>query len=125
MPIEKTNYLLSQLPISDLEFIRPHLHRFDLIQGDVLVEQGKPADYVYFPHSGLLSLVVHLKDSDGVEAVMVGSDGILGPTTAMANPPSNNETVVQLSGNSSRLSVSMYKEVHAQSAGVRSLGRPL
>jgi hypothetical protein len=52
---------------------------------------------------------------------MVGRDGMLGPTTALANPPSHNESIVQLPGGSSRMSVRLYKEVFAQSAGLRSL----
>jgi CRP-like cAMP-binding protein len=117
----RTNYLLAELPTTDLEFIRPHLQQCNLVQGETLVEQGKPAEHVYFPHSGLISLVVRLKSGASVEAVMVGRDGILGPSTAMANPPSHSEAVVQLSGNASRLSVRVYKEVYAQSAGLRSM----
>jgi CRP-like cAMP-binding protein len=117
----QTNYLLSELATPDLEFLNPHLQRHDMPLGAVLTPQGEPAEYVYFPHKGLISLVVHLEGGGSVEAVVVGRDGMLGPSTALANPPSHSEAVVQLSGNASRLSVRLYKEVYAQSAGLRSL----
>jgi CRP-like cAMP-binding protein len=121
MPNYQTNYLLGELATPDIDFLAPHLQLYDLKQGEVLIPQGKPAEYVYFPHSGLISLVVRLHSGASIEAVMVGRDGMLGPTTALANPPAHSEAIVQLSGGSSRMSVRIYKEVFAQSAGLRSL----
>jgi CRP-like cAMP-binding protein len=54
------NRLLSSLPASDFELLRPHLETTELIQGDVLVGAGDNLSRVYFPHSGIISLVVSL-----------------------------------------------------------------
>jgi CRP-like cAMP-binding protein len=121
MPATSGNQLLRLLPPEDFGLLRPHLKPFDLVQGAVLVEFGQPIEHVYFPHDGMISLVVHLQSGGSVEGVVVGRDGVLGATVATANPPSHAEAVVQLAGSSFRSDVRGFREAFGQSAALRSL----
>jgi hypothetical protein len=55
----------------DLE-LRPHLKPVELKHEAVLFEAGDKIDRVYFPHSGIISLVVELAGGETVEAAMIG-----------------------------------------------------
>ena len=70
--------LLRSLPRGDFELLLPHLKAFDLVQGDLLFDAGESVNWVYLPHSGVVSLVVGLADGQLIEAAMVGRDSIVG-----------------------------------------------
>jgi CRP-like cAMP-binding protein len=44
----------------------------------VLIEAGEKLDHVYFPHSGMLSLLVVLDDGKAIEVATVGREGVIG-----------------------------------------------
>jgi CRP-like cAMP-binding protein len=49
-----------------------HLKPVELKHEAVLFEAGDKIDRVYFPHSGIISLVVELAGGETVEAAMIG-----------------------------------------------------
>jgi CRP-like cAMP-binding protein len=51
------NRLLASLPPSDLESLQPHLEPVDLVHEAVLFEAGDTVDRVYFPHTGIISIL--------------------------------------------------------------------
>src|SRR5260221_14685869 len=51
------NKLLSTLPRDQFDLLAPHLTTVSLSQGEMLVGAGEEFDHVYFPHSGMLSLL--------------------------------------------------------------------
>jgi hypothetical protein len=58
--------------------ILPLLADEDLEHATVLFEPGEPIRYVYFPESGIVSLVALLKSGAMAEAGMVGREGLVG-----------------------------------------------
>jgi CRP-like cAMP-binding protein len=50
---------------------------------------------VYFPYSGIVSLVVELKEGDMVEAAMVGHDGVVNAASSLDGKVSLNKAIVQ------------------------------
>ena len=77
------NRLLASLSPADFELVRPHLKTVDLIQGTVLFEAGDPVNRVYFPHSGIISLVVPMANGEMIEAAMIGRDSVVGGSSAL------------------------------------------
>ena len=65
------NRLLASLPSDAFSAVAPHLKVVELKFGDVVAEAGGPIRQVYFPYSGVISLVVELdagiddRDGDG------------------------------------------------------------
>ena len=55
------NRLLASLPADAFSAISPHLKIVELKFGDVVAETGSPIRQVYFPYSGVISLVVELE----------------------------------------------------------------
>ena len=60
-----SNVFLATLAPADIGSLRPHLKTFDRPQGAVLFEVGAAIQQVYFPHSGIVSLVVELASDGG------------------------------------------------------------
>ena len=66
------NGLLASLVPADFELLRPHLKPVEFKKEAVLYSAGDKIDRVYFPHSGIISLVVELAGGETVEAAMIG-----------------------------------------------------
>jgi CRP-like cAMP-binding protein len=73
------NRLLASLPREEYERLRPNLESIHLPRGRVLCEAGDFAQYVYFPLSGVISLLSSTEAGEVIEVAMVGNEG----TTAL------------------------------------------
>src|SRR5580765_630909 len=62
-----SNKLLNALPQSDFQLLHPRLTTIHLAQGTVLYEAGNEVDEVYFPLSGMISLLVVMRDGKAIE----------------------------------------------------------
>jgi CRP-like cAMP-binding protein len=103
--LRSPNRLLASLNPTDFELLQPHFKPVDLVQEAVLFEAGDPIDRVYFPYSGIISLVVVLAGGEMIEAAMVGRDSMLGGSSATDGQVSLNRVVVQLPGSGVALDV--------------------
>jgi len=74
-----SNRLLQSLPSKEYERLRPNLHQVHLPRGRVLCEAGDVAQDVYFPLSGVVSLLSSTEAGEVIEIGMVGNEG----TTAL------------------------------------------
>jgi CRP-like cAMP-binding protein len=115
------NQLLASLSPADFELIRPNLIFTDLVYETILAEAGRPIARVYFPHNGIISLVVRLAAGETVEAAMIGSDGVFGAAAALDGQISVNTAIVQRSGSASTLDVAHLRKAAEQSASFRAL----
>jgi CRP-like cAMP-binding protein len=73
----RQNAILAELSESDLSLIAPHLSIVPLTQGEVLQDQEARVERVYFPLSGLVSLIAMMRNGTGVEAAVIGREGIV------------------------------------------------
>jgi CRP-like cAMP-binding protein len=113
------NRLLASLPPADFELLRPHLKPIELVHGAILLETGDTIDRVYFPHSGIISLVVDLASGQTIEAAMVGRDSMLGGAAALDGQISLNKAIVQLAGAGETLDVERFRRVAEKSPDFR------
>jgi CRP-like cAMP-binding protein len=97
------NRLLAVLPPEVLERLTPEMETVPLRQRDVVQPIGRLAEHVYFPHSGMGSIVIHLKGDVNVEAATVGNEGMLGISYVLGDALATEETMIQLPGEASRL----------------------
>src|SRR5262245_43645987 len=59
--------ILRQLPADDLKSVQPWLSLMDLRSGVVLHEPGEPIERVYFPLSGMISLLAVMQSGEQIE----------------------------------------------------------
>jgi CRP-like cAMP-binding protein len=72
------NRLLDSLPAADTADLAPHLELVRLELKELLLEQGKRIDSVYFPLTAVASLLNLVQDTSGVEIATVGNEGLVG-----------------------------------------------
>lgn len=115
------NRILASLPKAVLAGIQSHLKVIDLKLGDVLAEAGGAVKHVYFPHSGVISLVVELAIGQMIETAMVGRDGVFNAASALDGKISLNKGIVQLAGTASVISVTRLAALADEHKPFRSL----
>ena len=73
------NALLSALPRGQFNILlRPYLTIVSVVQATLLLETGDECEHVYFPHNGMLSLLVVLQDGQSIETATVVREGVVG-----------------------------------------------
>jgi CRP-like cAMP-binding protein len=115
------NKLLASLPRDHFDRLLPNLVAVNLPQGLVLNEAGDEVDQVYFPHSGMLSLLAVLRDGKAIETATVGSEGVVGAMAGLGLHKSQVRVVVQMQMSGSKISASHLRTVAAGSDPVRNL----
>jgi CRP-like cAMP-binding protein len=115
------NKLLAALPRTDFQFLAPHLTTLQLAQGTVLSESGNEVDEVYFPLSGMVSLVVVMRDGKAIETATVGREGVVGAMSGLGLHTSWVRAIVQLPTFASRISSPQLRKVAASSKPVADL----
>jgi CRP-like cAMP-binding protein len=71
--------------------------------GETIAKSKAALDYVYFPQSGVLSLVGLTANEPPIEVGMVGSEGVAGLSLFLGVPRSPNDVIVQASGAAIRI----------------------
>src|SRR3954470_24661497 len=72
------NQILAKLPSHELAEITSRAEQVFIPLRQVLFEQGSSIEQVYFPLTGMTSLVIILSDGTTIEAMTVGREGFVG-----------------------------------------------
>ena len=115
------NRLLASLPANAFSAISPHLKIVELKFGEVVAEAGSPIRQVYFPYSGVISLVVELEVGTMIETAMVGRDGVLNAAPALDGKVSLNKGIVQFAGSAGTIEVNRFRRLANEFEPFRSL----
>ena len=115
------NRLLASLPANAFSAISPHLKIVELKFGEVVAEAGSPIRQVYFPYSGVISLVVELDVGAMIETAMVGRDGVLNAASALDGKVSLNKGIVQSAGSAGTIEVNRFRRLANEFEPFRSL----
>jgi CRP-like cAMP-binding protein len=97
------NRLLGALPARERALVREDIEQVRLETWQVLESPTEPISHVYFPISGLVSVVGTSGDDHRIEVGMVGYEGMTGLALVLGYDRSSNETVVQADGEAFRL----------------------
>lgn len=95
---DHNNALLARLPQSVCDRLRPDLILLDLQPGAVLDAEGAHQHQIYFPRTGVVSLLRVLKNGDAGEVAMVGNEGMIGISLLVDGYQSTTRAVVQVPG---------------------------
>lgn len=72
------NRLLAALPPSEYRRLLPKLETVYLTLKQCVYESLRTIDYVYFPLSGIVSILTFMNDGRGIEVATVGNEGMVG-----------------------------------------------
>lgn len=104
-----TNRLLAALPKAEYQRLLPKLEPFTLVFGEVIYEPGDVIRNVYFPTSGIISLLAAVEDRATLEVGIVGREGMVGLPEFMGVKISNNRAVVQGAGAAMRMKATAFR----------------
>ena len=97
------NELLTALPASDMQRLRPDLEPVVLKLGEVIFESGDEPGFLYFPTSGIISLLQVMANGSTGEIAIVGNEGAVGIALFMGGESSPSRAVVQSAASALRL----------------------
>jgi CRP-like cAMP-binding protein len=115
------NLLLASLPPKDLALLVPHLKDVAIEQGVMLQEAGEPIELVFFPQSGMISLLAVMPAGNGIETATIGREGAVGALSGLGARTAVGRAVQQVAGISSRIAVSRFLSAVSESPGIRDL----
>jgi CRP-like cAMP-binding protein len=115
------NRFLATLPPHDFSLLAPHLRTIPLERGVMLHDVGEEIEHVYFPHTGMVSLVAVMQSGATVETATIGRAGVIGASAGLGARSTIARAIVQLPGTAAWISASQFHAAAAQSAAVRDL----
>ncbi|MGO9007172.1 MAG: Crp/Fnr family transcriptional regulator [Beijerinckiaceae bacterium] len=115
------NRLLAALSPVDFALLASDLREVRYKQGALLQEAGEPIKVVYFPQTGMISLLAVMQAGNGVETATVGCEGAVGIMAGLGGRTAVGRAVVQVAGISSHITASRFLEAANASAGIREL----
>jgi CRP-like cAMP-binding protein len=101
--VKSRNEILRRLGQEDYERLRPQLQEVSLSVKQLIYEQSRKIDYVYFPESGILSVVKVLEDGTIIETNTVGNEGLVGLPAVFGIDTSPSRVFCQVPGQALRL----------------------
>ena len=105
-----TNFLLSSLPSREYNRLLPHFDRVPLHFKDVVHDLGQPISHLYFPTSGMLSLLL-ARDGHraGMEVGVVGREGMAGLSVFLGAVSESTRSMVQVPGEALRIHADKFR----------------
>lgn len=102
-PPQSENLILSAIVPEEYERLRPLLEVHPLRMRETLQEAGDMPEYVYFPTSGIISLLTVLENGMMIEFATVGREGTTGVPLTVGLAYSNMALISQLPGEALRM----------------------
>ncbi len=97
-PYSGENRLLASLGRGDRAALAPQLKMVELRRGDVLLQPRAAIEHVYFPLSGMVSLLAVMRSGEAIETGIVGREGVVGGSVASGDWHSFGQATVQIAG---------------------------
>jgi CRP-like cAMP-binding protein len=117
----KFNRFLTTLPPHDFALLAPQLRTIALERGAMLHDVGEEIEHVYFPHSGMVSLVAVMQNGATVETASIGRAGVIGASAGLGARRAFARPIVQLPGTAAWISASQFHVTAKQSQAIRDL----
>lgn len=98
-----TNELLAYLPKKDYQSLQRHLEEVPLVFEKTVYTPGQLISDVFFPNSGIISLLAGANERATLEVGLVGKEGMVGLSAFLGVSSSLNRAVVQGAGSALKM----------------------
>jgi CRP-like cAMP-binding protein len=102
------NCFLGGLAGDESALFKPHLVEVSLKVGQRLHRAGEPVEHIYFPHTGIVSLVAPTSGRAAIQGALVGLEGVVGGLSMVGLRESFNDATVQVAGTASRMAADKF-----------------
>jgi len=103
------NRLLLAMPSRHLKQLLPELEHIQCERGQILLNADAALDHVYFPDSGVVSVVAVYSDGSIIEMATVGREGCTGVQAIFGAKRSSVQLLVQVPGSAAKMSRAAFK----------------
>jgi len=115
------NRLLTALPSATLAQMGGDLRQISMAQGVVIYQPGDAVDDVYFPQTGLISLLIVTRDGGSIETSTVGREGALGLQCGLGPRRSFTRATTQIGGRFSAIRAERFERIALGDAPLRAM----
>src|ERR1700738_2708374 len=115
------NRLLLALPSSNLKRLMPELEHIPCQRGQVLMDADNSLDHVFFPDSGVVSVVAVYADGSIIEMATIGRGGCSDVQAVFGAKSSSVQLLVQIPGSAAKMSRAAFTRAMASMPSFRSL----
>jgi len=102
------NRLLLALPDRILKRLMPELEHIPCSSGQVLLDADTSLDHIFFPHSGVISVVAVYANGNTIEMATIGREGCSGVQALLGARTSSVRLLVQIPGSAAKMSRAAY-----------------
>jgi CRP-like cAMP-binding protein len=115
------NRLLLALPSRNLKLLMPELEHIQCQRGQVLMDADSSLDHVFFPHSGVVSVVAVYSDGSVIEMATIGREGCTGVQAVFGAKSSSVRLLVQIPGSAAKMSRAAFTRAMGSMPSFRNL----
>lgn len=110
-PFPERNHLFARVSATDRRKLGRLLEPVTLTAGDVLFATDAPQTHIYFPTSGMISLVITASEGGTTEVATIGCEGAAGMSASGYVDPAFAMTIVQVSGEGFRTTAANFEDM--------------
>src|SRR5271170_1740834 len=115
------NRLLLALPSRDLKRVMPELEDIRCQRAEVLMDADSSLDHVFFPDSGVVSVVAVYADGSVIEMATIGREGCTGMQAFFGAKTSSVRLLVQIPGSATKMSRAAFAQAMESMPSFRNL----
>src|SRR5687768_11140720 len=115
------NWLLAALSEVEYEDLAPLLETVTLAADQRLGPLHEDIPFVYFPQSGVVSMLKTMRDGSEVEVGTVGSEGMTGLAVFLGGDRMPTECTVQIAGTANRIRTDALQEMSGEGTPLRTI----
>ena len=114
-----SNRILDSLPEIEVRRLEGVVETVPLEFRQVLHNPGQPLVHVYFPLSGIVSMLSVTDEDRAVETALVGKEGMVGLPSFFEEENSDMRSIVQVEGQALRLTTQVFRDASQQGTVLR------
>src|ERR1039458_8430397 len=115
------NRLLLALPSRNLKRLMPELEQIRCQRAQVLMHADSALDHVFFPDSGVVSVVAVYADGTVIEMATIGREGFTDVQAVFGAKRSSGQLLVQIPGSAAKMSRAAFMRAMQSMPSFRSL----
>src|SRR5450631_487965 len=115
------NRLLRALPYRDLKRLMPELERIRCQYRQILMDDDSSLDHVFFPDSGVISVVAVSSDGSVIEMATIGREGFTDVEAVFGAKSSSSRLLVQIPGSAAMMPRAAFTRAMESMPSFRSL----
>ena len=115
------NRLLLSLPSSNLDRLMPELEHIHCARAQILMDADSPLDHVFFPDTGVVSVVAVYADGSIIEMATIGREGCTAVQAIFGATSSSVRILAQIPGDATKMSRAAFTRAMESTPAFRSL----